>query len=255
MHVSLIVPVHDQEGTIAEDVWVLSQQVARVSPDWELVVVDRGSRDRTPEILERMRAQEPRLILICHARARGLGEGWRSALMRARGEVLVVLDRPGEWDLSRLGEMVARLEDCDVWAGYRRRAVPEKGRGRAGWALRAWLGLDPRLLDAGVFIMRRELLQRIGLEEKEHWVALELAARAMRAGLVVELGPVPFFARQGSRPAQVPKLRELWGLRRRVWREVPSMFTSGHEMHTARLRLEFLYNPEPGGEGQLALER
>jgi hypothetical protein len=36
---------------------------------------------------------------------------------------------------------------------------------------------------------------------------------------------------------------------------MPPMFASGHEMHTARLRLEFLYNPQPGGEGQLARER
>jgi glycosyltransferase involved in cell wall biosynthesis len=255
MHVSMIVPVHDQEGTIAEDVWVLSQQAARVSPDWELVVVDRGSRDRTPEILERMRAREPRLILICHARTRGLGEAWRSALMRARGEVLVVLDRPGEWNLTGLGDMAAALEHCDVWAGHHRQAVPVKGRGRAGWALRAWLGLDARLLDGGVFLMRRTLFQRIGLEEKENLVAWELAARAVRAGLAVGLGPVPFFAREGSRPVWVPGLGDLWGLRRRVRRAVPPMFTTGHETNTARLRLEFLHSPEPGGEGQLALER
>jgi len=255
MHVSLIVPVHDQQGTIAEDVWVLSQQAARVSPDWELVVVDRGSRDRTPEILERMRAREPRLILICHARTRGLGEAWRSALMRARGEVLVVLDRPGEWNLTGLADMAAALEHCDIWAGHHRRAVPVRGRSRAGWALRAWLGLDPRLLDGGVFLMRRALFQHIGLIEQGDLVPWELAARAARAGMAVGLGPLPFFAREGSRAAVVPTLGDLWRLRRQVRRPLPPLFTSGHEASTTRLRLEFLHNPEQGGEGQLALER
>lgn len=255
MHFSLIVPVHDEQATITEDVWLLTQRAAQVSADWELVVVDRGSRDRTPEILERMRSREPRLILICHARSRGLGEAWRSALMRARGEVLAVLDRPGEWDLSKLPEMVAALERCDLWAGYHRRGKPTPGRRRAAWALQLMLGLDPRLMDGGIFLLRRSLLGTVGLEEKGAMVAWELAARTRRAGRELELGPVPFFERAGTLSAPAPSWMDFWRLARQVKCPAAPLFSPGHEASTTRLRLEFLHNATGRGEGDLALER
>jgi glycosyltransferase involved in cell wall biosynthesis len=255
MHFSLIVPVHDQAATVAEDLWLLSQQAARISPDWELVVVDRGSRDRTPEILERMRQQEPRLILIYHARTRGLGEAWRSALIRARGEVLAVLDRSGEWQWSALPPMVEELETCDLLAGYHRRAPVVPGRRRAGWALRGCLGLDPRILDGGVFLMKRTLFQHVGLVENGEMVPWELASRTVRQGGRVRLLPVPFFALAGRPMTPPPTVRAIWRLARHVRRPSVPLFSPGHEASTASLRLDFLHQAGGSGPGQLSLER
>lgn len=255
MHISLLIPVCDQQETIAEDLWRLAQQAEAVSPDWELVVVDRGSRDRTPEILERTRSREPRLILVCHARRRGLGEAWRSALLRARGEVLVLMDRAGEWDLSGLAAMTGRLEGFDLVAGYRRQCC----RGIQGWFRARWLrwmmNLDPHLLSGGILVFKRQLFSEFGMQEPQDGAFWELVARVAAGGKKMDLVPVPFFKRSTGQGLADPDWKTLLRVTRLARYPASPLFSVVHETQTARLRLDFLQNSARNGEGDLALER
>jgi|GEM_PF-2820260 len=256
MCLSLIIPVHDCETTITEEVWSLAQAASRVRADWELVFVDRGSRDRTPEILERLRHHEPRLNLVYQCRKKDVGEALRSGFLHARGEVMVILDRPGEWNLSRLGEWVGALESCDLVAGYRRRGPRAADHGLTGWLFRGLLKLPPTVRESGVCVMRRELLQRNDFLEAGREAFWELPARVVRQGGVLKMVPVPFFPRN---PAQDPPMGPTWltclDLALKIRQTPPQpLFTPLHEVSTTRLRLEFLAGQDGGTEGRLSLE-
>lgn len=256
MCLSLIIPVHDCESTITEEVWSLAQAASRVREDWELVLVDRGSRDRTPEILERLRHHEPRLNLVYQCRKKDIGEALRSGFLHARGEVMAIFDRPGEWNLSGLGDWLAALESCDLVAGYRRKGPRAADHRLTGWLFRYLLKLPPALRESGICLMRRELLQTHGFIEPGREALWELSARVVRRGGVLKMVPVPFFPRDPAQDSPLgPSWRTCLDLAHKV-RQSPTrpLFTPLHEASTTRLRLEFLAGQGRAGGGPLSLE-
>ncbi|MDX6767293.1 MAG: glycosyltransferase family 2 protein [Candidatus Methylacidiphilales bacterium] len=256
MCLSLVVPVHDREATITEEIWALAQAASQCHPDWELVIVDRGSRDRTPEILERLRHHEPRLNLVYQCRMKGYGEALRSGLLHARGEFLVVMDRPGGWVLADMIRWVGDLEVSDLVAGYRRKGPRPAWDLISAWIFRNLLRLPTDCRNAGVWVFRRALLQRVGFTLAGREALWEFAAQAVRQGSVLQTVPVPFFphpleAHQPLGPDWRTALQLAW----LVLRSRPEpLFTPVHEASTAQLRVAFLAGQDRMPEGRLSLE-
>jgi glycosyltransferase involved in cell wall biosynthesis len=91
---SIVMPVYNEARRVAEAV----KQVLEVDfpCDVELVVVDDGSADATPGILESF--DDPRMRVIRHARNQGKGAAVRTGAVEARGESIVILDADLEYD-------------------------------------------------------------------------------------------------------------------------------------------------------------
>lgn len=91
--VSVAVPVHDEQDVLPE----LLERVAAVldglpGGPHELVVVDDGSTDDTPRLLEEAAAADPRLLVVCLSRNFGHQAALSAALDHAGGDVVVVMD-------------------------------------------------------------------------------------------------------------------------------------------------------------------
>src|SRR5260370_396533 len=82
---SVIVPVFNEERTADA---LLRRLKDGPYPDKEVIVVDDGSRDTTPALLERW-AGEPGFVVLRHPHNRGKGAAVRTGLSRARGEVVI----------------------------------------------------------------------------------------------------------------------------------------------------------------------
>ena len=90
--ISLVVPAYNEEEGIEE----LHRRIAAASPawgeDWELIVVDDGSRDRTLEVLERLAASDPRLKVVSLSRNFGHQPAVTAGLNHASGSIVCVMD-------------------------------------------------------------------------------------------------------------------------------------------------------------------
>ena len=90
--ISLVVPAFNEEAGIEE----LYRRILAASNTWgdefELIVVDDGSRDRTLEICERLAAFDPRLKVISLSRNFGHQPAVSAGLAHAQGDVVVVMD-------------------------------------------------------------------------------------------------------------------------------------------------------------------
>jgi glycosyltransferase involved in cell wall biosynthesis len=109
---SVLVPLYNEEefiGTVLDRVLVapLPHRVSR-----EIIVVDDGSRDDSPEIVERYASQYPSLIrLIRHDRNQGKGAAIRTAIGHATGEFSIIQDADLEYDPREYMVMLAPLLD------------------------------------------------------------------------------------------------------------------------------------------------
>ncbi|GAC1385821.1 MAG: glycosyltransferase family 2 protein [Ktedonobacteraceae bacterium] len=109
MRVSVIVPVYNEEETVAQVLESLSQ----VALDLEVVVVDDASTDRTWEILQELRQQEPftNYRFIRHSSNQGKGAGLRTGFGLVSGDLVTVQDADMEYDPQDIPALVRKWEE------------------------------------------------------------------------------------------------------------------------------------------------
>ncbi|HEU4518336.1 MAG TPA: glycosyltransferase family 2 protein [Microvirga sp.] len=106
---SVVVPVRNEALNIAPLVEEIGRACAPLAP-FEVVYVDDGSSDRTPDELSRARAAHPWLRVVRHAESCGQSAAVRTGVIAARAPVVVTLDGDGQNDPAFIPKLVAALE-------------------------------------------------------------------------------------------------------------------------------------------------
>src|SRR5437899_6841425 len=108
MRVSVVVPVYNEEETVAQ----VLESLAQVPLDLEVVVVDDASTDRTWEILQALRQKEPfsTYRYVRHDRNQGKGVGLRTGFGLVSGDLVTVQDADMEYDPQDIPPLVHKWE-------------------------------------------------------------------------------------------------------------------------------------------------
>jgi len=107
--VSIVIPVKNEAGNIAP---LVAEIEAALAADgrFEIVYVDDGSIDATPEQLRALMASRPWLRAIRHAASCGQSAAIRTGVIQARASVVVTLDGDGQNDPAFIPALIASLE-------------------------------------------------------------------------------------------------------------------------------------------------
>jgi dolichol-phosphate mannosyltransferase len=202
MRVLTAIPVHNEEAHL---VGVLTE-VLRFAGD--VLVVDDGSTDRTPELLR----QFPTVQVIRHPKNRGYGAGLQSAFQRTleRGyDGLVTLDCDGQHEPSMIPEIASHLAEADIVSGSRYlkvfdpTQVPPEQRRKINVEVTRWLNdcLGLNLTDAfcGFKAYRAEALTNFDITDDGYAMPLQLWVQAVEHGLSIVEVPVPLIYLDESR--------------------------------------------------------
>lgn len=229
--ISAIVRVHDGEAHVAQ---TLEAILAQTHPADEIVVVDDGSTDRTPEILARFGAQ----LHVVRQPNGGLAAAFNRAMAEARGEYVAICDADDLWvpgKLARQAAAVAAHPEVDLAFG----AAWIFGAGSGPWGY--FPVREPGVVAPGRFLrdlfrdnvvttstvlIRRRLVERLGpfeehngAEDYDYWL------RAVRAGATVYYDP-EVLVRYRRHAAQVT------GSALRMWESGLEV----RQLHAGRLR-------------------
>src|SRR5438876_1373422 len=120
MRVSVIVPVFNEEETVAQ----VLESLSKVPLDLEVVVVDDASTDRTWEILQELRQKEPFATyrFIRHDKNQSKGAGMRTGFGLVSGDLVTVQDAYMEYDPQDIPALVRKWEAANS-TGNRKIAV------------------------------------------------------------------------------------------------------------------------------------
>lgn len=124
--VSLVSWAYNEEELIEEFLRRADAHMAACVDDYEIVVVDDGSKDRTPEILARLAAEMPRLRVLTNEVNRNVGYSSRRAVAAASKEFMFWQTVDWSYDIGLLRIFLELLKTHDVVAGVRRAPVQVK---------------------------------------------------------------------------------------------------------------------------------
>jgi len=112
-YLTAIIPAFNEEGIIEANVMeVLGHLDRLLSADksFEILVVNDGSADTTPQIIDALAAREPRVRAVHHPRNMGRGKALRTGFEHARGEFVVTLDADLSYSPYHIDRLLAPLE-------------------------------------------------------------------------------------------------------------------------------------------------
>ena len=200
---SLVVPTYNERANITGLIAAVSRVLEGL--DWEIVVVDDDSPDRTFEEVRRIAAQDRRIRCLRRVGRRGLSSAVIEGALAASGEFIAVMDADFQHDERILGEMHRRLRDTNADVVVATRYDGQGGVGDwnasrqamsrlATWVSRLVVGgrtSDPM---SGFFMFRRDLLDEVvyDLSAQGYKILLDMLASARRPLRVEE---VPFVFR------------------------------------------------------------
>ena len=119
IEISVVVPAYNEAESLPEFLAELRAALDATGKPSEIVLVDDGSDDGTPELLARERARDPRLRPLRLMARAGQSAALAAGIARARGTVVVTLDADLQNDPADLPRVLAALKDADVVSGIR----------------------------------------------------------------------------------------------------------------------------------------
>lgn len=197
--ISMVVPLFNEEDNVLPLVQAVRGAMAGV-PEWELILVDDGSRDGTPDVAEEIAASDRRVRVGHLARNYGQTQAMQAGFDLARGDVIVSMDGDLQNDPADIPRLVAKLEEgFDLVAGYRvrrqdnllKRKVPSWIANRI---IRFITRVDIRDNGCSLKAYRRWTLDRMPLYSDMHRFLPAMAA-SMAGARITEI-PVRHHARQ-----------------------------------------------------------
>lgn len=200
---SLVFPAFDEEANVGPLLDTALALAPKLASDFEIILVDDGSRDATGSLAAERSLRDPRIRVVRHAANRGYGAALRSGLREARGELVFVSDADLQFDLSELGRLLAHARDFDIVAGYRSPRRDPFGRLliAIAWGLvvRALFGLDVRDIGCAFKVFRRHVIESMPIASIGAFVNTEILVRARAAGHRIHQIPVAHRPRRHGR--------------------------------------------------------
>jgi|ERR1035438_432876 glycosyltransferase involved in cell wall biosynthesis len=194
---TVVMPVYNEAATVAEVI----QSVLAQRPVQQLVIVDDCSQDGTWERLQPIAQSEPRIKLIRHEVNRGKGAALRTGIAHATSAVVIIQDADLEYDPAEYCRLIGPIlsGQADVVYGSRFRGGSDARRVLYFWhsvgnnflTLCSNMATDLNLTDMETCYktFRRELIQRIRIEEDRFGFEPEITAKVAKAKVrIYEVG-------------------------------------------------------------------
>lgn len=188
--VSVIVPLLDEEESVAPLYEELSTVLQRWQRPYELIFINDGSTDATGERLQHLAERDPRVTAIHFRRNYGQTAAMAAGIDFSRGRIIVPMDGDLQNDPADIPALVARLDEgFDVVSGWRRdrrdsflRTLLSRA---ANWLISKVSGVELHDYGCTLKAYRREVITGVRLYGEMHRFVPVYAA--MQGGQVAEM--------------------------------------------------------------------
>jgi glycosyltransferase involved in cell wall biosynthesis len=188
--VSCTVFAYNEEATLEQATREVHAALRDLGRPFEILIVDDGSRDRTPEIAADLERRFPEVKTIRHGRNLGSGTAILTGIRNSRNDVICFHAADNQLDFREVAAFIPLLDDHDIVIGSR--------SGRPGYtqtrmlASTVYIRLAQTLFGLGqwddfnfLYLYRRELFSSMPIESNGIFVCTEIFVRALDQGAKV----------------------------------------------------------------------
>lgn len=197
---SVFFPAYNDSGTIASLVITAVKAAERLTPEFEVIVVNDGSADATAQIAEELARIYPQVRVVHHEGNRGYGGALRTGFATARHDLIFYTDGDAQYDPSEMKMLWEAFSDeVDLVNGYKISRSDPLHRIVIGriyhHTVKLLFGLKVRDVDCDFRLMRRTIFDRVALEKSSGVICLEMMKKIQDAGFRISEVPVHHYHR------------------------------------------------------------
>jgi glycosyltransferase involved in cell wall biosynthesis len=184
--ISVFLPCYNEQGNVGRTVEKTLRVLEKLNADFEVIIVDDGSSDRTGQIADEIAGRDGRVKVVHHQRNLGYGAALQSGFKAATKELVFYTDGDGQFDIDEMPPLLELMEQYDIVSCYRlnrRDSVIRKINGLCWTKLVCLLfGLRIRDIDCAFKLFKKEIFDNIELSSAGALIDAEILARAARKG-------------------------------------------------------------------------
>jgi len=224
--ISAFFPCYNEQDNVKSTVQNALTVLENLKADFEVIIVDDGSRDDTAKIADEIAAGNGRVKVVHHHTNLGYGAALRSGFKAATKELVFYTDGDGQFDINEMPPLLPLMAQFDIVSCYRLDRQDSLLRKLNGWAWTKLVcllfSMKIRDIDCAFKLFRTDIFKNIKLSSAGALIDAEILARAVRRGYSVTQKGVHHYPRTaGAQTGANLKVilrafRELLKLRRQI---------------------------------------
>ncbi|MCL4417147.1 MAG: glycosyltransferase family 2 protein [Actinobacteria bacterium] len=202
--ISAFFPVYNDWGTISSMVFLVNGILEKVAKDYEIILVDDGSRPLTKRVLEELLKKIDKLRVITHPKNGGYGAALKTGFYNSKHELIFYTDGDAQYNPEELELLVEKFsDDVDIVNGYkisRSDPIYRKITGRLyHYITRMMFGFKLRDVDCDFRLMRRSIFDDLKLEYDSGVICVEMIGKMTKRGYRFVEVPVHHYYRMSGK--------------------------------------------------------
>ncbi len=186
----LFYPVYNDEGTVRRVTEKSLAVLAKVASDYEVVIVNDGSPDKSGEIADQLAREYPKVSVIHHPRNLGYGAALQSGFNHSRRyDWICFTDGDDQYDVNELEHMATLLHRYDMLITFRYEKIYSNWRlfvsALYNIVLRFLFRSPFRDISCGLKLVRCEVIDHVQVTATSPFVGAEITLKAMLKGYAI----------------------------------------------------------------------
>ena len=217
---SIFLPAYNEEENVKQSVITALNVAKKITDDFEVIVIDDGSNDKTGKIIDELGKKYSKFRPI-HQKNQGYGGAVWSGIKNSKKNIIFFTDCDLQFDISELKKFIPFIKNYNAVFGFRKpRKDPFMRLLNAwGWKVlnRLLLGVKVKDIDCAFKLFDKKVFDRIRkVDSRGAMFSAELIYRMQKAKMRIKELPVKHYPRKagsptGAKPSVIIKaFKELW---------------------------------------------
>ncbi len=201
--ISVFFPCYNEQENVLNTVTKATVALEKIRADYEIIIVNDGSKDATGEIADKIAAQNKRIRVVHHQTNLGYGSAVRSGIKAGTKNYIFLTDGDGQFDINEMPPLLPLMDNYDIVCGFRINRQDNFARKLNGflWTKLVCLlfGLSVRDVDCAFKLFNRKVFNDMPLVSTGALISAEILARAARKGFTITQKGVHHYPRTAGK--------------------------------------------------------